>query len=210
MCNIAAGYDATQRQVIYRRVEIPGISEYRKRCMGGELMKNKHSHEKHGESGPMTPLSESKMLYHLSGIKVVKKGKIPADIQANDEIYDLSILPTFTLCACYLGYANYKILGKEEVEIPVGLIWDLFNSTSGLTTGRQIMDRHMMIIEKAFELLGFHADLSVKDQDVVVIDRISKIMVRESSKTKYVGFNAKGINPDIFLQMLMRALLRSF
>jgi len=173
-------------------------------------MKNNHLHVKHGESDPMMPLSESKRLSHLSGIKVVKKGKIPADIQANDEIYDLSILPTFTLCACYLGYANYKILEEEIVDIPVGLIWDLFNCTSGLTMGREIMDRHMMIIEKAFDLLGFHVDLSVKDQDVVVIDRRSKIMSRESSKTKYVGFNANGINPDIFSQMLMRALLRSF
>ena len=170
-------------------------------------MKNNHLHVKHGESDPMMPLSESKRLSHLSGIKVVKKGKIPADIQANDEIYDLSILPTFTLCACYLGYANYKILEEEIVDIPVGLIWDLFNCTSGLTMGREIMDRHMMIIEKAFDLLGFHVDLSVKDQDVVVIDRRSKIMSRESSKTKYVGFNAKGINPDIFLQMLMCTLL---
>jgi hypothetical protein len=173
-------------------------------------MKNKHSYEKHGESGPTTPLSERKMLHHLSGIKVVKKGTIPADIQAKGEIYDLSILPTFTLCACYLGYANYKILGEEEVEIPIGLIWDLFNFTSGLTTDRQVMDRHMMIIEKAFELLGFHADLSVRDQHVVVIDGISKIKVTESSKTKHVSFNAKGTNPDIFSQMLMRALLRSF
>jgi len=173
-------------------------------------MKNKHSQEKHGESGPITPLSERKMLHHLSGIKVVKKGTIPADIQAKGEIYDLSLLPTFSLCACYLGYANYKILGEEKVEIPVGLIWDLFNFTSGLTTGRQIMDRHLMIIEKAFELLGFHADLSVRDQYVVVIDGISKIEVTQSSKTKYVGFNAKGTNPDIFSEMLMRALLRSF
>ena len=173
-------------------------------------MKNNHLHVKHGESDPMMPLSESKRLSHLSGIKVVKKGKIPADIQANDEIYDLSILPTFTLCACYLGYANYKILEEEIVDIPVGLIWDLFNCTSGLTMGREIMDRHMMIIEKAFDLLGFHVDLSVKDQDVVVIDRRSKIMSRESSKTKYVGFNAKGINPDIFSQMLMCTLLREF
>ena len=173
-------------------------------------MKNNHLHVKHGESDPMMPLSESKRLSHLSGIKVVKKGKIPADIQANDEIYDLSILPTFTLCACYLGYANFKILEEEIVDIPVGLIWDLFNCTSGLTMGREIMDRHMMIIEKAFDLLGFHVDLSVKDQDVVVIDRRSKIMSRESSKTKYVGFNAKGINPDIFLQMLMCTLLRVF
>ena len=46
-------------------------------------MKNNQSHEKHGESGPKMPLSESKRLSHLSGIKVVKKGKIPADIQAN-------------------------------------------------------------------------------------------------------------------------------
>jgi len=49
------------------------------------------------------------------------------------------------------------------------LIWDLFNCTSGMAMGREIMDRHMMIIEKAFELLGFHADLSVKDQYVVVM-----------------------------------------
>ena len=173
-------------------------------------MKNNHSHEKHGESGPKMLLSESKRLSHLTGIKVVKKGKIPADIQASGEIYDLLILPAFTLCACYLGYANYKILGEEKVEIPVGLIWDLFNCSSGLAMGKQIMDRHMMIIEKAFDLLGFHVDLSVKDQDVVVIDRRSKIMSRESSKTKYVGFNAKGINPDIFLQMLMCTLLRVF
>ena len=172
-------------------------------------MKDKHSHEKHGESGPMMPLSERKMLSHLSGIKVVKKATIPADIQAKGEIYDLSILPTFSLCACYIGYANYKILGEENVEIPIDLIWDLFNFTSGLTAGRQIMDRHIMIIEKAFELLGFHADLSVKDQYVVVADGISKIAVRESGKTKYIGFNEKGINPDIFSQMLMRALRRN-
>ena len=173
-------------------------------------MKNSHSHEKRNEFGPIMPLPEIKMLSHLSGIKVVKKGTIPMDIQANGEIYDLSILPTFTLCACYLGCANYKILGEEKVEIPVSLIWDLFNCTSGLAMGKQIMDRHMMIIEKAFELLGFHADLSIKDQDVVVVDGISKTMVSESSETKSVGFNAKDINPDIFSQMLMRALLKSF
>jgi len=173
-------------------------------------MKNNHSHKKYGESGPKMSLSEGKRLSHLSGIKVVKKGKIPADIQANGEIYDLLILPAFTLCACYLGCANYKILEEEKVEIPIGLIWDLFNFTSGLTTGRQIMDRHMMIVEKSFELLGFHADLSVKDQNIIVIDGISKIMDRESGKMKCVGFNKKGINPDIFLQMLMRALHRSF
>ena len=72
------------------------------------------------------------------------------------------------------------------------------------------MDRHMMIIEKAFELLGFHAVLSVRDQHIVVIDGISKMADRESGKTKYIGFNEKGINPDIFLQMLMRALQRTF
>jgi hypothetical protein len=76
--------------------------------------------------------------------------------------------------------------------------------------GKQIMDRHMMIIEKAFDMFGFHADLSVKDQCVVVIDGISKITVRESSETKHVGFNAKGINPDIFSQILMCTLLRGF
>jgi hypothetical protein len=171
-------------------------------------MKNNHLHEKHEESGPIMPLSEIKMRSHLYGIKVVKKGMTPLDIQANDEIYDLSILPKFTLCACYLGYANYKILGEEKVEIPVSLIWNLFNCISGPTMGRQIMDRHMMIIEKAFEMFGFHADLSVKDQCVVVIDGISKITVRKSGETKYVGFNAKGINPDIFLQMLMCTLLK--
>jgi hypothetical protein len=173
-------------------------------------VKNDYSREKHGELRPVKPLSKSKRLTHLSGIKVVKKGTIPADIQGYDEIYDLSILPKFTLCACYLGFANYKILGEEKVEIPAGLIWDLFNFTSGLTTGRRRMDRHIMMIEKAFDLLGFRADLSVKDQHIVVIDGISKITDRESGKTKYVGFNEKGINPDIFLQMLMRALPSSF
>ena len=167
-------------------------------------MKNSHSHEKQGESGSRMSLSERKMLSHLSGIKVVKK--VPADIPANTEIYDLSILPAFTLCSCYLGFTNFKILGEEYVEIPVDLIWDLFNFTSGLTTGSQITDRHIMIIEKAFELLGFHADISVKDQSVVVVDGISKITVRKSGSTKYIGFDKKGINPDIFSQMLMRAL----
>jgi hypothetical protein len=174
-------------------------------------MKNKRPREKHGESDPKASLTDSKRMSHLSGIKVVKEGEIPPDIQAGGEIYDLLILPTFTLCACYLGYANYKILGEEKVEIPVGMIWDLFNFTSGLAAGKQIMDRHMLIIEKSFELLGFHADLSVRNnQNIVVVDGISKIADRESSKTKYVGFNEKGINPDIFLQMLMRALRLSF
>ena len=173
-------------------------------------MKSNQSHGKHEESSPKVTLSESKRLSHLSGITVVKKGKIPADIQANDEIYDLLILPAFTLCACYLGYAKSKILEEEKVEIPVGSIWDLFNFTSGLTANRQIMDRHIMIVQKAFELLGFHVVLSVRDQHIVVIDGISKMADRESGKTKYIGFNEKGINPDIFLQMLMRALQRTF
>jgi hypothetical protein len=171
-------------------------------------MKNSHSHEKHEESSPVKPLSESKRLSHLSGIEIIKNGKIPKDIQASTEIYDLSILPTFTLCACYLGFANYKILGEDNAEIPISLIWDLFNFTSGLTTGRQIIDRHMMIMERAFELFGFHAVFSVKDQ-YVVIDEISKITVRESGKTTYIGFDEKGIDSDIFSQMLMHALRRS-
>ena len=169
-------------------------------------MINIHSNEKQGKSSPIMSLSESRRLSLLSGIRVVKKGEIPTDIQADTEFYNLSILPTFTLCACYLGYANYKILGEENVEIPVDLIWDLFNFTSGLSTGKQIMDWHVMVIEKAFELLGFHVDLSVTDQYVVVVDGISKITAKESGKTKYIGFNGKGINPDIFLQMLMHAL----
>ena len=173
-------------------------------------MKNNHSQEKHGKFDSKMLLSKRKRLSHLTGIEVLKKGAIPADIQASSEIYDLSILPAFTLCACYLGHANFKILEEEKVEIPVGLIWDLFNFTSGLTTGGQIMDRHMLIIEKAFDLLGFHVDLSVKDQYTVVIDGISKFMDRESSKTKYVGFNEKGIDPDIFLRMLMHALDKGF
>jgi hypothetical protein len=171
-------------------------------------MKNSRSHEKQAESGPIKPLSESERLSHLSGIQIVKNGKMPADIRANTEIHDLSILPAFTLCACYLGYANYKILGEENAEIPLDLIWDLFNFTTGLTAGRQ-MDRHMMIIEKAFELFGFHADLSVKDQRLVVVEGISRITIRESGETKHIGFDEKGINPDIFSQMLMRALRRS-
>jgi hypothetical protein len=176
---------------------------------GGGLMKKNHSHEKGEKSGQKTALSESKRLTHLTGIKVVKEGEIPADIQEKGEIYDLLILPAFTLCACYLGYANLKTRKEEKVEIPVGMIWDLFNFTSGLTAGVQIMDRHMMMIEKAFDLLGYHVDLSVKDRDIISVDGISKITDREADQTKHVGFNEKGINPDIFLQMLMHALRKT-
>lgn len=172
-------------------------------------MKNNPSHEKHGDVDAKRPLSESKRLSHLSGIKVVKEGEILPDTEAGNEIYDLLILPAFTLCACYLGYANYKIQEKEKVEIPINLIWELFDFTSGLSTGGQIMDQHVTMLEKSFNLLGYQADLSVKDRNVVVIDAISKIMDQESGKTKHVGFNEKGINPDIFLQMLMRALQKS-
>jgi hypothetical protein len=72
------------------------------------------------------------------------------------------------------------------------------------------VDRHMMIIEEAFELFGFHADLSITDQNVILVDGISKITLKESGETKYIGFDEKGINPDIFSQMLMHALRRSF
>jgi hypothetical protein len=184
--------------------------ECQKKGKGGAFMKNSYSLEKHKKTGPMMPLSERKMLSHLSGIKIVKKGKIPADIQKNEEIYDLSILPAFALCACYLGYTNYRVLGQEKVTLPVDRIWDLFNFTSGLTVGRQIIDWHLMIIEKAFELLGFHADLAVQDRGIVVVDGLSKIMLRENGKTKYVGFNARGINPEVFSQMLMHTLEKGF
>ncbi|EKD22001.1 MAG: hypothetical protein ACD_87C00216G0003 [uncultured bacterium] len=173
-------------------------------------MKHIHSQGRQREPGPIISLSKNKRLSHLSGIKIVKKGEIPADIQANTEIYGLSILPMFTLCACYLGYANDKILGEQDAEIPIDLIWDLFSFTSGLTaTERQLVDRHMMIIERAFKLFGFHVDLSVKNRHSVVIDGITEAAVRRRGKTKCIGFDQKGIDPDIFSQMLMHALRRS-
>ncbi len=67
----------------------------------------------------------------------------------------------------------------------------------------------MMIIARAFELFGFQADLSVKNRHSVVIDGITEAAVRRRDKTKYIGFDQKGINPDIFSQMLMHALRRS-
>jgi hypothetical protein len=173
-------------------------------------MEKKRPQAKQGGSGLAGPAPENVMLSHLSGIELLQQGKLPADINETGEIYDLSILPQFTLCACYLGYVNYKIQGRETAEIPVGLIWDLFNSTSALTTGRHIVDQHMMILEKAFELLGFRADISVKENNIVVIDGISKTMARKADETKRIGFSAKGIHPDLFSQMLMRNLLRSF
>jgi len=175
-------------------------------------MKKNSTPKKRAGSEPKTALSDSKRRSHLSGIKVVKEGEaVPDDVKARGEIYDLLILPTFTLCACYLGYANHRIMREEKVEIPAGLIWELFNFTSGLTAGRDIMDRHMLIIEKSFELLGYRADLSVKDdRNIVVIDGIAKIADKGTGKTKLVGFNEKGIDPDVFSQMLMRALRMNF
>ena len=177
---------------------------------GGEIMKKGRQYEKHGESDPLSFLSETKMLPHLAGIMIVKNGEIPADIPADTEFYDLLLLPSFALCACYLGYANFKIVGEDNADIPVALIWDLFNFTSGLTMGSQIMDRHLLILDKAFELLGFHADLVVRDQDIVVVGGISPIRVTKFDTTNYVGFEEKGINPDVFSQMLARALRRCF
>ncbi|MDA8124622.1 MAG: hypothetical protein M0009_05500, partial [Deltaproteobacteria bacterium] len=107
-------------------------------------MKKSDSQKQKRPSVPIKPLSESKRLSHLSGIEIVKNGKMPAAVPAGTEIHDLSILPAFTLCACYLGYANYKILGEEDVEIPLSLIWDLFNFTSGLTREKRILDRHLL------------------------------------------------------------------
>jgi hypothetical protein len=170
-------------------------------------MKNSYPLPRQKKTGSMLPLSERKLLSHLSGIKIVKQGKIPADIQKNEEIYDLAILPAFALCACYLGYTNYRVLGQEKVMLPIDRIWDLFNFTSGLTVGRQIIDWHLMVIEKACELLGFPADLSFQDPGVVVLDGISKIMLGEKGKMKYVGFDERGINPEIFSQMLMHTLI---
>jgi len=174
-------------------------------------MKKDQPPKKQAAAGSKTSLTDNKRISHLSGIKVVKEGEaVPEDVKTSGEFYDLLILPTFTLCACYLGYANYKILREERVEIPVGLIWELFNFTSGLTAGRDIMERHMMIIEKSFELLGYRADLSVRDNhNIVVINGIAKIKDKDTGKMKLVGFNEKGVDPDVFSQMLMRALRMS-
>ena len=56
------------------------------------------SYEKHKKSGPKMTLSQSKRLSHFSGITVGKKGKIPADIQENSEIY----IDLFCLPLCYV------------------------------------------------------------------------------------------------------------
>lgn len=172
-------------------------------------MKRILSTDRQGKCGPIISLSESKRLSHLSGIRIVKNGKIPADIAEDTEIYDLSNLPRFSLCACYLGYTSHRVLGEDNVRVSFSMIWDLSNFLSCLGPRRDISDLHGMMIEKSFELLGFQADLSIREGVLLAVNRYPKIVTTEGRKTKCLGFDIKGINADIFSQMLMHALDRN-
>jgi hypothetical protein len=173
-------------------------------------MNDSPSNEPLRKSGSLMSLTESRRLTHLTGIKVVKKWKIPANIDAKTEIYDLSTLPLFTLCACYLGYAHFKLMGEERGEIPIGIIWDLFDFTSNMPRQGKIVDRHLMILVKAFDLFGSQVDLLVRDRFVAVPEGIRSERSMERRETKYIGFERKGIPPDSFSEMLMRALKKGF
>jgi hypothetical protein len=168
------------------------------------------SNESRGKSVSLTSLTESRRLTLLTGIKIVKKWKIPDDIDQKTEIYDLSTLPLFTLSACYLGYASLKLMGEERGAIPISMIWELFDFTSNMPRQGEIVDRHLMMLGKAFDLFGSHADLMVADRFVDVRNDIGPDKGLKRSEMKYIGFDPKGIHPDSFPQMLMRALKKGF
>jgi hypothetical protein len=161
------------------------------------------SREKSGSSGKIATMSEKEMLSHLPGIRIVKNGKIPAGI-LDSEIHDLAYLPKFALCACYLGYVDIKIRRRNRISIPVDAIWELFNFTSGLETGTQTIDQHLMIIDKAIELLGFDADIYATDQYDIVIDRISRVTCSDGREIEFkcMHFYPGGMEPDIFFRLL--------
>jgi len=71
------------------------------------------------------------------------------------------------------------------------------------------MDWHMMIIEKAFDMLGYHADLSVNDNYVVVVNGISRLGQGKQVKDIH-WIRRKRYKSRIFAQMLMHALTGVF
>ena len=156
------------------------------------------------KSAATLPEGKEEMLSCISGIRIVENGKIPAGIPAG-EIHDLAYLPAFVLCACYLGYADMKIRQKDKINIPIDAVWDLFNFASPLGPARTI-DRHLLIIAKAFELLGFKADVLATAKHDIIINRISELIAGGGGKSelKCIRFNPKGPDPDKFCRLLLQ------
>jgi hypothetical protein len=162
------------------------------------------SSERPESANARTTAPEKEMLAHLPGIRIVKNGKIPAGIPES-EIHDLAYLRAFALCSCYLGYADIKIRRENKINIPLDAVWDLYNFASALGATRTI-DRHLMIIARAFELLGFRADIRVTDEHDIVIDRISELPSGDDGEIfvfKCIRFSPKGMDPDEFCRFLI-------
>ena len=169
-------------------------------------MKKSRPKEKSVVNKSVAALPEKKeaMLSCISGIRIIENGKIPAGIPAG-EIHNLAYLRAFALCACYLGYADMKIRQKSKINIPIDVVWDLFNFASPLGPVRTI-DRHLLIIAKAFELLGFKADILATSKHDIIIDRISELTASGDSKNvlKCIRFSPKGSDPDKFCRLLLQ------
>jgi Holliday junction resolvase len=171
--------------------------------MEDETMTKSMAKERKKSGKAAASMPEKEMLTHLPGIRVVKNGKIPAGV-AESEIHDLAYLRPFALCACYLGYVDMKIREENRIDIPVDAVWELFNFTTALRSAPAI-DRHLMIIARAIELLGFKADIFATDEHDIVIDRISALTSGDDGEIvfKYIRFNRKGMDPDEFCRLLM-------
>jgi len=157
------------------------------------------------KSMPDSPMDrDAKIVNNLPGITTGNY----SFLDVPDGRYDEE-LHRYTITSCYLGAVAAFIQDKEEVKIPFKLVWPLFYFIGDLNTKNETIILHKRIIEKAFNILGYKAEVEAKDHLTITIRNISKIAGRAEIKMDDTfDFSLKGLNRETLLSLLCTTLIR--
>ena len=119
----------------------------------------------------------------------------------------------FLLCACYIGLAATHIQEKEAVNISVKKILELssfIDRNKGMVDyilKHEIYGCHKRVLEEAFKILGYKADLVFKERPYVVVNKISKITGADTEEDgDTLLFDLHGETQDLFSFRLYRSM----
>jgi hypothetical protein len=160
------------------------------------------------------PFTDKDIKCHFSGIKIVEEGGRYVGFNAGDEHFGPDVdFSKFLLCGCYVGFATAYIEKRNEVLIPVRLIKNLLAIRETLEIGDKPLIPHMIMLKKAFALIGYDAGVSIKQGyflDIEIVGKMSEGVEGKDDRQNCIRFRKNGADDDIFLGRMLLSLVWFF
>jgi hypothetical protein len=165
------------------------------------------------------PVDPKYIKNNFSNIRIIwedhpRLGKKAVGFKGSGETYEYVHFNKFVFCGTFLGLAAAMLKGDDNVQIPLELIWELreYVVKNFIAADHVLWKSAVLTINKAFELLGYEADVSSHEGHIIIGDQVTAIAGYDVSRMggKCIGFDLNGVKPEKFFAILILSMYWSF